>query len=268
MGTRGRLAPVTILSGFLAIATHCTRGQEVNLDTVLARAGRQVSGLLSQISDVKCTEVVEQQKFGHGSHIYISQSNTYDYLVMLQADDGNFTFNESRIPIKTSKKSAGPAFLITNGFSTLFLIFHPYYQSSFQFESQGMEVLEGRPLLRIHFSQIPGRPGLSALAVRGREYSLQLNGTAWVDPQTGMIARIEATLQTNMEDIGLRSLRAQVDYLPLSTWGGKGTFLVPSVAVIDVQTLRQHWRNIHTFSKYMRFSVDAKQGPTAQVVKQ
>jgi hypothetical protein len=88
---------------------------------------------------------------------------------------------------------------------------------------------------------------------------LDLEGTAWIDPQTGLITRIQAGLQKNMQDVGLRTLNAQVDYSPVDLPGSKSAFLFPTVTTVDVQSLRQHWHNVHRFSGYMQFTVDAEQ---------
>ena len=56
-----------------------------------------------------------------------------------------------------------------------------------------------------------------------------------------------------------------MDYTPVRLPGWNDAYRFPTVATIDVESLRQHWRNTHTFRNYMRFSVEAEQAPTVQV---
>ena len=42
-------------------------------------------------------------------------------------------------------------------------------------------------------------------------------------------------------------------------------FMVPAKAVVDLETPKQHWRNIHTFHNYKLFSTDANQDPAVKV---
>lgn len=258
------------LGGVIALFSLLTQSamtQETSLDATLEKASQRMSGFLDQVSDVKCAEHVVQQKFNKGGHVVDSATTNYDYLVILQTDGDELMLNESRLAEKNAKQKLGIPLLITNGFSTLFLIFHPYYRSSFQFTSEGSEVVDGQTLQRVHFAHIQGRRTPAALSVRGREYPLDFVGTAWIDPQSGTIARIETALQSDMLDVGLRSLTAQVEYTAVDLPGWKDHYRFPASATIDVQTLRQHWRNTHTFTGYMRFSVEAEQASSSKVVQ-
>ena len=78
------------------------------------------------------------------------------------------------VPAKPAAK------VVTNGFSTVLLVFHPYYRSSFEFETGPDELVDGKPAVPVHFAHIPGRRTPAALALRGREYPLELRGTAWL----------------------------------------------------------------------------------------
>ena len=64
-------------------------------------------------------------------------------------DDGNgdeLQFNESRDGNSASPITSNQLpMLVTNGFSTLLLIFHPYYRNSFNFESDAEDVVNGSP---------------------------------------------------------------------------------------------------------------------------
>ena len=91
--------------------------------------------------------------------------------------------------------------------------------------------------------------------MRGREYPLELSGTAWIDPQSGSIARIVATIGNSMEDVGLKTMNSEVDFAPIPFHNMTKTYWFPAKAVVEVETPRQHWRNTHVFSDYKQFSV-------------
>ena len=105
--------------------------------------------------------------------------------------------------------------MLSNGFATLFLVFHPYYSEAFTFALDGEESLDGRTLEKISFQHVPGMKSPAALALRGREYPLELAGTAWIDPQTGSIAKIEAGIADTLQDVGLKALSSEIDFAPL-----------------------------------------------------
>ncbi len=253
--TRSKLTTILIISvGSLLLSSGPAAAQ--SNDIILRKTTNEVKAFLDELSDVKCTEQVTQQKLSPNGKVQYRQQSTFDYLVIMQAGDDDFLLNESRLPLQEPRSNGKHIpFLITNGFSTLFLVFHPYYRDSFTLTPDGTEVMNGKPLWRVKFAHIPGTKSPAALAVRGREYPLELAGTAWVDPETGDITRIEAGISNTMEDVGLRRISTIVDYTPVRLPGLERNYAFPQKATVEVETLRQHWINTHVFSDYKRFSV-------------
>jgi hypothetical protein len=231
------------------------------LQDFLSRASQQVSSYVELISEVNCSERVTQLKLGESGKVKEKEETSYDYLILLSNSGGELNLVESRIAAdsgKNAQKVKAPL-LLSNGFSTLFLIFHPYYSAGFVFSIAGEETIAGRTFARVHFRHIPGTRSPAALAVRGREYPLDLSGTAWIDPQSGVIAKIVASLETNMEDVGLRALQSEVEYAPVAFQGASQAYWLPERATVEVESRHQHWRNTHIFSAYRRFSVSTKE---------
>jgi hypothetical protein len=257
---------VRTLCFFGGIATLCVAfprrsAAGDSLDTVLERTGKYVSSFLEVISETNCTERVLQEKLAGNGRVVERQESTFDYLIILSLSDGELNLVESRIvpgDTRQGKKVRAPL-LISNGFSTLFLVFHPYYAAGFQFAGEGEETLGGRTLTKIHFQHIPGTRSPAALAVRGREYPLDFHGTAWIDPTTGVIQRLTANVDSGMEDVGLRALHSDMRFAPVAFHHSPESFWLPDQAIIEVESRHQRWRNTHKFSSYKRFAVDTKE---------
>ena len=104
-----------------------------DLDDLLGRTSQQVSNFLGQFSDVKCTEKVTQEKLGKEGKVELKEESTYDYLVILTNAGGELSLDESRLAVQEAKADKkNTSLLVTNGFATLFLVFHPYYAQSFR----------------------------------------------------------------------------------------------------------------------------------------
>jgi hypothetical protein len=244
---------------FVLLTSVTIHSQELqSVSSRVDKVSKYVSGFLNEFSDVKCTERVVQAKLTPNGKNEYSEESTFDYLVIMQGGDGDLLLSESRLQEKEARHSKQLPMLVTNGFSTLFLVFHPYYRDGFTFTFSGEEIIDGKKFVRLRFDHILGTRTPMALAVRGREYPLELTGTALVDDTTGAIARIDAGLVAPMDDIGLRALQTKVDYLPLPIKGIEHLYRFPMLASVEVQTLKQHWRNTHRFSDYKRFSVDTE----------
>jgi hypothetical protein len=256
------ILPVMVV---LAMAGLCFAGngpappEAQELTDLLNRTGDQVGAFLDQFSDVKCTEHVRQEKLGKDNKVELKEESTYDYLVILTNAGGELNLSESRLTMHEAKRDRrNTSMLLSNGFATLFLVLHPYYAEAFKFSLAGKEVIGGKTLDKVTFRHVPGMKSPAALALRGREYPLELTGTAWIDPQTGAIARIEAGIEDTLQDVGLKSLHSEIDFAPVPFADSKPVYWFPTRAIVEVETPRQHWRNLHQFSEYKKFSVSTE----------
>ena len=262
----GRWGFRVVALAIAVLAFSVCRAADDPPDAVLDRAAKQVSSFLEVMSSLNCTELVVQEKLGPNGKVIEKQASTYDYLIMFSTESGDVSLTESRLAAGEAKqhKKPGPALLISNGFSTLFVIFHPYYAAGFQFTKAGEEAIDGRALTKVHFQHIPGTRSPAALAVRGREYPLDFQGTAWIDAETGVIHKLTANIESGMEDVGLESLHSEIKFALTAFHDPPESFWLPAEVTVEVQTRHQHWRNTHEFSAYRRFAVNTKE----QVAKQ
>jgi hypothetical protein len=230
------------------------------LTDLLERASGNVSAFLDLISQVNCTEHLTQERIGDNGKILERRESSYDYLVLLSNPDGEINLVESRVAADSTKNSNDKSpLLVSNGFSMLLLVFHPYYSDAFRFSLAGQETDREQNLTKVNFEHIPGTRSPAALAVRGREYPLDISGTAWIEPRTGVIERITTKIGSEMEDVGLRAMHSDIDYAPVSFQTAPGTYWLPAHATVEVESRHQHWRNTHAFSGYKRFSVNTKE---------
>ncbi len=225
-----------------------------HLEALLKKAAAAADRFAQEFPAVTCNERVVQLKLGEHGKPVEKREESYDYLILLNAGDNDFTFEESRIRRGGPGKPPPQPLLSTTGFAVMALTFHPYYQDSFRFEAAGAESRSGRMWAKVIFEHIPGRASPSVLEVSGRQYPLEWSGVAWIDPDSGAVGRIEVAIRGALEDIGLQSLSAAVDYEAVE----RGSWL-PRTAVIEARTRRQWWRNTHEFSSYRRFEVTTQQ---------
>jgi hypothetical protein len=235
-----------------------------DLKATLALTGKQVSQFLDQFSEVKCTEQVEQLRLTKHGRVEYQEISTFDYLVIAQNTANDVDLQESRLALNPAEHKKNTPLLVTNGFATLELIFHPSYQPSFTFTNAGTEMIDGKPLVKIEFRHVKGGKSPTALLLRGREFPLELAGTAWVEAQTGIIHRMNAGLAESMSDLGLEKLNTDVRYSAVKFAGSPDAYWFPTDAVIEVETQRQHWRNLHHFTKYQQFNVSTQESVKPQ----
>ena len=243
-----------VLVAMLA-AAPAKAATDSQLASLLDHIGRQVEKFWSNFASVTCTEAVTQSKLGEKAKVLFVQHETFDYLISMQASGQDISVDESRLERVHTGSKGKASLLETNGFAIFTLLFHPLYQSRYQFRQLPDEMLENHRLLRIAFEQVSRDHPLSVLQVRELEYPLQWRGTAWIDPVSWAVVRIQAGLGDSMADMGLLRLDADVTYSDVQ-FNSTTSYWLPARAVIDAETKRQHWHNTHLFTGYKRFTVD------------
>ena len=135
----------------------------------------------------------------------------------------------------------------------MLLIIHPTYEASYTFESAGEETIDGAKFAKINFQPVPGASSPAAFQLRGQSYPIPLSGTIWIEERTGAVAKLMASVDNSLNDLGLQVMRSEIHYATVHFHDPEESYWMPISAVIDVETPRKHWRNIHRFAGYKRF---------------
>lgn len=225
----------------------------------LALARQHVQEYFAKFSDLACKESVTQIVLnGSGRSIY-RENSAYDYQFIASTESGSFRFNETRAVRNPAYRDPARTLLVTTGFASLLLIAHPMYEASYVFEPAGTETIDGASYAVFHFVPVPGASSPASLRLRGKNYALPMSGTLWIEPRTGAIVKLEARVDSSLSDLGLAGMRSEVHYTQRTFRDPAESVWVADSAVIDVDTPRQHWRNLHKFSDYKRFDVNVKE---------
>lgn len=240
---------------FLLPALGHAQEQSESLDSLLRRTGVKVTEFLDQLADVKCSEEVLQEKLTQKGKTEEKVRSTFEYLVVTQNQGNEPLLYESREAVREGHGKKNVSMLVTNGFATQLLVFHPYYQPSFTFDRLPDAHLNGKTYIQVHFQHIKGRLTPAVLLLRGREYPLSLSGIARINPATGDVEQVTTELADSMKDLGLKSYSSQVLYSPVAFQGHAGSYLLPAQATVEVDTPKQRWRNVHFFTHCQRFSI-------------
>ena len=217
------------------------------------KARLSVDKFFEQSTNVVCTENVSQAIVGKNGKANYSENSVFDYQLQASPNSGSLKFVESRDTRKAAFRDSARTLLITNGFTAMLLIMHPSYESSYTFEPAGQESVDGVTYDKINFKAVPGAASPAALQLRGHNYPLPLSGTIWIEPQSGAVTKLVATLDSSLSDLGLQGLRSEIHYARIQFHDPDESYWMPVSAIIDVETPRQHWRNIHRFTAYKRF---------------
>jgi hypothetical protein len=219
----------------------------------LLRARALVEKFFEQSSNVICTESVTQAVLGKNGKTTYREDSVFDYQMQANTNSGSLTLVESRETRKASFRDSARRLLITNGFTGMLLIIHPDYETSYTFGPAGVETIDGVTLAKVDFKPVPGAASPAALQLRGQNYPIPLSGTIWIEPQTGAVTKLVATMDSSLTDLGLHGMRSEIHYSVIRFHDPDESYWMPVSAVIDVESQHEHWRNLHRFTGYKRF---------------
>ena len=219
----------------------------------LLQARKSVEKFFEQTSNVVCTENVTQAVIGKNGKANYREDSVFDYQMQANTNSGSLKLVESRETRKAAFRDSARTLLITNGFTGMLLIIHPTYETSYTFESAGEESVDGVTFAKINFKPVPGASSPAALQLRGHNYPIPLSGTMWIEPQSGAVAKMVAVMDSSLSDLGLQGMRSEIHYATVHFHDPDESYWMPVSAIIDVETARQHWRNVHRFTGYKRF---------------
>jgi hypothetical protein len=222
-------------------------------NVTIVHARKSIDGFFEQTSNVVCTESVSQTVVGKNNRPVYKEDSSFEYQLQSNTRSGALRLTETRDPVKAAFRDPNRTLLITNGFASLLLVLHEKYESSYVFEPISEETTDGRTILKVHFKPVPGSPSPVAIQLLGRNYPLQLKGEIWIDEESGAVAELISSLDQSIEDLGLRELRSEISYSMVQFHSPDEAYWMPASAVIDLETPKQHWRNVHRFTGYRRF---------------
>jgi hypothetical protein len=224
-------------------------------NATIVHSRKLIDSFFEQTSNVVCTEHISQTVVGKNNKPLYREESIFDYQLQSNSRNGSLRLTEIRESRKTAFRDPYKTLLITNGFASMLLVLHENYEPSYIFEPLTEETVDGRPVLKVHFKPIPGASSPAAVQLRGRNYSLQLKGNIWIDEESGAVVKLISSLDSNLDDLGLRELQSEIHYSIVEFHSPEEAYWMPDSAVIDVQTPKQHWRNVHRFTDFRRFRV-------------
>jgi len=219
----------------------------------ILRARKLIDAFFEQTSNVVCTENVSQMVVGKNNKPMYREESAFEYQLQSSSRTGSLRLTESREARKAAFRDPNKTLLITNGFASMLLVLHQSYEPSYQFGPLTEEEIGGRTLLKVHFRAVPGASSPAAIQLRGRNYPLQLRGDIWIDEESGAVAKLISSLDAGLDDLGLHDLRSEIHYSIVQFHDPEEAYWMPASAIIDVETPKQHWRNVHRFTDYRRF---------------
>ena len=151
-------------------------------------------------------------------------------------------------------------FMLTSGFASASLVFHPAYQPQADFRYLGRQKVNGRDHYVIAFAQQPAKARLNGAFRSGdRTMATFSQGLAWIDPQSYQITRLRTDLLRPLPEVNLQRETTEIVYSEVHFKGTDARFWVPQQVTVSVDWNGKHLRNEHRYSEFKLFRVEANE---------
>jgi len=230
------------------------------LEEFLKQVGSSIDETLRDFSNTMSSELIRQTQLAGNGKPRTARSMECSYVFVHHSANGHTQIDEFRGNQEGHSLSPGKTeggFMVTSGFVSTLMIFHPEFQSQTNYRLLGSQSLAGQPTYVIGFAQKPDSPSpLGRFVISlGNVTSLYLQGIAWISADH-RVMRLRTDLLHPVSRINLNRETSEIDYRPYHFLSSPNTFLLPNRVTVSVEWGRKRLRNEHIFSKFRLFNVE------------
>lgn len=229
------------------------------LKPILAEVGKNVAALFRTFQDSTSRETIHQERLRHNGKVAGELNEQFRYLFLMPKDSATPVITEYRQNVNSEKglpSGLDKGYMLTSGFVTAELVFHPAYQAGAEFRYLGRQKVDGQEAYVIAFAQTPMKAKLVGTFKLDAESVPTLEqGLAWIDPQTYQIVHLRTDLLKPLPEVHLSKLTTQIDYHEVRFKQIAEGFWLPKEVTVTVDWRGRTLRNQHQYSDFKLFNV-------------
>lgn len=233
------------------------------LAPILSAMGKNVAAYFRNFPNTSSLEEIHQAKLGHNGKIGETLKQKFQYLCLTSSDDSMPHFTEHRVTLAGEERlpqGLQEGFMLTGGFVSTSLVFHPVYQSQSAFRYLGHQKINGRDTLVVAFAQQPAKARWYGSFKTGDVTMPTFSqGLAWIDSSNYQIVRLRTDLLTPLPAVRLERQTTEINYDEVHFKGIAEGFWLPRAVTVTVAWNGRNLRNEHEYSGFKLFNVAASQ---------
>lgn len=239
------------------------------LATVLQRAGESVEAMFRSFPNTVSVEQIRQERRGKGGKIKNSLDQSFQYLLLARPEKWGLGLEEYRTNARGDRDAPvglKDGLMLTAGFASAPLLFHPVYQAGSNFRYLGRQELEGRALLVVAFAQRPETVKMiERFNTDNASVLVLLQGVAWVDATTYRIIRMRSDLLKPPSGVRLERQTTEIRFQQVPFKEIAAALWLPQEVAVTVDWKGRTFRNLHRYSDFKLFNVATEEHRKATV---
>lgn len=231
------------------------------LNSILDGVGTKILEMTQNFPNTSSLEAIHQEKLGNKGKVRGSQDQKFRYLCTVPHRAWGPGFDEFRADFvgkEALPKGVDEGFMLTKGFASTELIFHPTYRTESTFRYLGRQDINGRRTFVVAFAQIPGRAHLmGGFRQGGTSLTTLSQGLAWFDAATYQIIRLHTDLLMPLPELRLEREAMNINFNEVHFKHLNDAFWLPGQVTVTIDWNGRVLRNTHEYSDFKLFNVEA-----------
>jgi tetratricopeptide (TPR) repeat protein len=229
------------------------------LKPILHAVGKRVAEFFRDFQNTSSLEEIHEERLRRNGKVRENQDEKFHYVCLVPPTAQGPRFLEHRenlVSERGEQYGLSRGFMITSGFASVSLIFHPDFQSESTFRYVGRQEVEGRETYIVAFAQQPMQAQARATFRTGnKSVDTYSQGLAWIDARNYQIVRLRTDLLKPLPEVRLERETTQIDYQQVHFKNVSENFWLPRRVVVTVDWNGRLLRNIHRYSDFRLFDV-------------
>ena len=238
-------------------------GDQGLLKDILAVVGKNVSDLFTGLPNICSVEKVQQEKLNRDGKSSASLESKYRYLAMAPSHPWGPSIDEYRADWQgkeSPQMGLSENTMLTEGFVSAPLVFHPTYQNGSTFRLLGRQKVKGRNTYVIAYAQDPTKSRLSGSFTFGNTTrTTYTQGLAWIDMENYEILRIFSDLLNPLPQVRLNKETTDIKFSAVQFKQVTQKFWLPEAVTVTLDWNGRVYRNSHAYSDFLVSNVEATQ---------
>jgi len=228
----------------------------------LQKLGEGVKVLFASFPDITSIEDTRQERLSREMSVMESVSEEFRYLALAHPFNGGVTLEEYRTDSKGRRIEPGGTgrgtLVITKGFVSQPLFFHPLYQSESTFRYLGRQIVGGRQAFVIAFAQRPDKARLvGGIEIGGTAHRVLFQGVAWITAADYHIVRMRTDLLPPLPK-DLERETTEIHFAAVRLKDVPNALQLPCEVVVTLVWRGTVLRNQHRYSDFRLFRVQTR----------
>jgi hypothetical protein len=236
---------------------------QAELKGILEKTGEGVRSFFGTFQNTASLEEIREERLAKDGKAKDVLNEKFQYLLLARPEKWGLGLEEFRTNShgdRTAPTGLGSGLMVTSGFASASLLFHPQYQSGAAFRYLGRQTVDGHDCHVIAFAQDPKKAQMvERFNTSDASVLVLFQGLAWIDAGSYEIVRLRTDLLTPPSRIRLQRQTTEITYNPVQFKQAASALWLPSQVAVTLQWAGKTYRNTHRYSGFRLFNTETQE---------